>query len=55
MSAADPLAELSNYRRISPEIATSGQPTEAQFEAIAAQGRQSGRPMKSGKGLWRRC
>jgi protein tyrosine phosphatase (PTP) superfamily phosphohydrolase (DUF442 family) len=40
MSAADPLAELSNYRRISPEIATSGQPTEAQFEAIAVQGIQ---------------
>jgi protein tyrosine phosphatase (PTP) superfamily phosphohydrolase (DUF442 family) len=40
MSAADPLAELYNYRRVSPEIATSGQPTEAQFEAIAAQGVQ---------------
>lgn len=38
MSAADSLAELYNYRRISPEIATSGQPTEAQFEAISAQG-----------------
>jgi protein tyrosine phosphatase (PTP) superfamily phosphohydrolase (DUF442 family) len=40
MSAADPLTELYNYRRISPEIATSGQPTEAQFETIAAQGIQ---------------
>jgi protein tyrosine phosphatase (PTP) superfamily phosphohydrolase (DUF442 family) len=40
MSAADPLAELYNYRRVSPEIATSGQPTEAQFDAIAAQGIQ---------------
>jgi protein tyrosine phosphatase (PTP) superfamily phosphohydrolase (DUF442 family) len=40
MSAADPLAELSHYRQISPEIATSGQPTEAQFEVIAAQGIQ---------------
>jgi protein tyrosine phosphatase (PTP) superfamily phosphohydrolase (DUF442 family) len=41
MSAADPLAELYNYRRISPQIATSGQPTEAQFEAIATQGIQA--------------
>jgi protein tyrosine phosphatase (PTP) superfamily phosphohydrolase (DUF442 family) len=40
MSAADPLTELYNYRRISPQIATSGQPTEAQFEAIATQGIQ---------------
>jgi protein tyrosine phosphatase (PTP) superfamily phosphohydrolase (DUF442 family) len=37
MSAADPLSELYNYRRISPEIVTSGQPTESQFEVIAAQ------------------
>ncbi len=40
MSAADPLSELYNYRRISPEIVTSGQPTVAQFSAIAAQGIQ---------------
>jgi protein tyrosine phosphatase (PTP) superfamily phosphohydrolase (DUF442 family) len=38
MSAADPLIELYNYRRIDPAIVTSGQPTEAQFEAIATQG-----------------
>lgn len=40
MSAADPLSELHNYRRISPEIATSGQPTVEQFAEIAAQGIQ---------------
>jgi protein tyrosine phosphatase (PTP) superfamily phosphohydrolase (DUF442 family) len=40
MSAADPLAELPNYRRISLEIVTSGQPTEAQFEVIGVQGIQ---------------
>jgi protein tyrosine phosphatase (PTP) superfamily phosphohydrolase (DUF442 family) len=37
MSAADSLTELYNYRRISSEIATSGQPTETQFHLIAAQ------------------
>ncbi|WP_404787500.1 protein tyrosine phosphatase family protein [Altericista sp. CCNU0014] len=41
MSATDPLTELYHYRRISPEIATSGQPTEEQFQRIAAQGIQA--------------
>ena len=37
MSGADPLTELYQYRRISPDIATSGQPTVAQFHCVAAQ------------------
>jgi protein tyrosine phosphatase (PTP) superfamily phosphohydrolase (DUF442 family) len=37
MSATDSLAELYHYRRISPEIATSGQPTAEQFHTIAEQ------------------
>lgn len=40
MPGADPLTELYQYRRISPDIATSGQPTVAQFHCIAAQGIQ---------------
>jgi protein tyrosine phosphatase (PTP) superfamily phosphohydrolase (DUF442 family) len=40
MSAADPLTELYQYRRISPDIATSGQPTVTQFHCVAAQGIQ---------------
>jgi protein tyrosine phosphatase (PTP) superfamily phosphohydrolase (DUF442 family) len=40
MSAADSLTDLYHYRRISPEIATSGQPTVEQFYRIAEQGIQ---------------
>jgi protein tyrosine phosphatase (PTP) superfamily phosphohydrolase (DUF442 family) len=40
MSAADSLTDLYHYRRISPETATSGQPTVGQFQQIAEQGIQ---------------
>jgi protein tyrosine phosphatase (PTP) superfamily phosphohydrolase (DUF442 family) len=38
MSATDPLTELYNYRQISDEIVTAGQPTVEQFSTIAQQG-----------------
>lgn len=38
MTAPDPLNALYNYRRISNKIATAGQPTSDQFQAIAAEG-----------------
>ena len=34
----DPLAAIYNYRHASPQLATSGQPTEAGLAAIAAAG-----------------
>ena len=34
----DPLEAIYNYRRASPRLATSGQPTEAELAAIAAAG-----------------
>jgi protein tyrosine phosphatase (PTP) superfamily phosphohydrolase (DUF442 family) len=38
MSVSDPLAELYNYRRLSDEIVTAGQPTVEQFTIVAQQG-----------------
>lgn len=38
MSATDPLTELYNYRQISDEIVTAGQPTIEQFAIVAKQG-----------------
>jgi protein tyrosine phosphatase (PTP) superfamily phosphohydrolase (DUF442 family) len=38
MSVSDPLAELYNYRRLSDEIVTAGQPTVEQFSIVAQQG-----------------
>jgi protein tyrosine phosphatase (PTP) superfamily phosphohydrolase (DUF442 family) len=38
VAAPDPLSVLSHYRRISNKIATAGQPTSDQFQAIAAEG-----------------
>lgn len=35
---SDPLADIRNLRRISPELVTSGQPGEAHFATIAAEG-----------------
>jgi protein tyrosine phosphatase (PTP) superfamily phosphohydrolase (DUF442 family) len=38
VAAPDPLSTLYHYRRISNKIATAGQPTSDQFQAIAAEG-----------------
>jgi protein tyrosine phosphatase (PTP) superfamily phosphohydrolase (DUF442 family) len=38
MSATDPLTELYNYRQISDEIVTAGQPTVEQLAIVAQQG-----------------
>lgn len=38
MPATDPLAELYNYRRLSEDIVTAGQPTVEQFHTVAEQG-----------------
>jgi protein tyrosine phosphatase (PTP) superfamily phosphohydrolase (DUF442 family) len=38
VAAPDPLSALYHYRRISNKIATAGQPTSDQFQAIAAEG-----------------
>jgi protein tyrosine phosphatase (PTP) superfamily phosphohydrolase (DUF442 family) len=38
VAAPDPLSALYHYRRISNKIATAGQPTSDQFQAIATEG-----------------